>query len=223
MGEGYKVNEYGEIIRDDGNYYPDIQDAIQRVVNLETEILTISIGNYWVQLASNAVPIYGNRQELIMLAFCEEYHKENEFHRLGFFTDDNSMIKIIPYSIVSTSEITQDIKTIFETVYNVNFASYSIVEDAYLINKNDTYPPPEKKSGCFVATACYGNYNAPEVLTLRAYRDENLLTTWLGTLFVKFYYFISPPLAKQIEKSEKAKQFIRKHFLKPIVDKISTK
>ena len=81
----------------------------------------------------------------------------------------------------------------------------------------------QQKSGCFVATACYDNYDAPEVLVLRAYRDEYLLTNWLGILFVKFYYFISPPLAKQIEKSEKIKKFIREHFLKPIVDKINKK
>ena len=79
------------------------------------------------------------------------------------------------------------------------------------------------KNGCFVATACYGNYDAPEVLILRAYRDERLLTNWFGTAFVKFYYFISPPLARQIEKSDKAKGFIRQYFLKPIVDKINSK
>ena len=78
-----------------------------------------------------------------------------------------------------------------------------------------------KKSGCFVATACYGNYNAPEVLILRAYRDERLLTNWLGTVFVKFYYFVSPPLAKQIEKSEKVKKFIRKYFLIPIIKRVN--
>ena len=76
-------------------------------------------------------------------------------------------------------------------------------------------------SGCFVATACYGNYNSSEVLILRTYRDEHLLTNWLGTVFVKFYYFVSPPLARQIEKSGKVKSFLRKYFLKPIVDKIN--
>ena len=80
-----------------------------------------------------------------------------------------------------------------------------------------------KSSGCFIATACYGNYDSPEVLVLRVYRDEQFLTNWLGRLFVKFYYFVSPPLAKQIEKSEKVKSFIQKYFLKPIVDKIKEK
>ncbi len=78
----------------------------------------------------------------------------------------------------------------------------------------------KKSEGCFVATACYGDYDAPEVLVLRKYRDEQLLTNWIGSLFVKFYYFVSPPLAKRIEKSDKMKQFIRKYFLKPIIIRI---
>jgi TPR repeat protein len=70
------------------------------------------------------------------------------------------------------------------------------------------------KGGCFVATVCYGNYDAPEVLILRAYRDEVLLKSISGTAFVKFYYFVSPPLAKQIEKSGK-------YWLSPIIRKIN--
>ena len=58
----------------------------------------------------------------------------------------------------------------------------------------------EDKSGCFVATACFGNYDAPEVLVLREYRDTELLKTNYGRLFVKIYYYISPFLARQIEK-----------------------
>ena len=81
----------------------------------------------------------------------------------------------------------------------------------------------KKGEGCFVATACYGSLDAVEVLTLRAYRDEKLLTNWMGTAFVKFYYFVSPPLAKQIAKSDMIRNFIRKYLLSPIVRKINRK
>jgi uncharacterized small protein (DUF1192 family) len=87
-------------------------------------------------------------------------------------------------------------------------------------NYDKLFSGSNNNNWCFVATACYGNYNAPEVLVLRKYRDENLLTNLFGKLFVKFYYFVSPPLARQIEKSEKIKKLIRKRFLKPIVNKI---
>ena len=79
----------------------------------------------------------------------------------------------------------------------------------------------QTSSSCFIATACYGNYNAPEVLILRKYRDDVLLNTIIGTAFVKFYYFVSPPLAKQLEKYDKAKSFVRKHILQPIVKKLT--
>jgi hypothetical protein len=76
------------------------------------------------------------------------------------------------------------------------------------------------KSGCFVATACYGSYDAPEVVVLRHYRDNTLLQTDLGRLFVKFYYRVSPYIAAKIATSDSAKNAIRKYILSPIVRKI---
>ncbi len=76
------------------------------------------------------------------------------------------------------------------------------------------------KSGCFVATACYGDYNAAEVLVLRNYRDNVLLKTNLGRFAVDVYYIISPPIARLLDKSESLKAFIRKNILAPIVSKI---
>ena len=74
---------------------------------------------------------------------------------------------------------------------------------------------------CFVATACYGDYNSLEVLILRHYRDEKLLTTYGGRLFVKLYYAFSPAIAAQLAKSAQLKQIVRTYLLKPIVKRIS--
>ena len=73
---------------------------------------------------------------------------------------------------------------------------------------------------CFIATACYGNYDASEVLVLRQFRDDKLLKTLLGKLFVKIYYFISPFFAELITKSVLLKQLVRKYFLEPIVSRL---
>jgi len=73
-----------------------------------------------------------------------------------------------------------------------------------------------KKGNCFIATACYGNYDAREVLLLREYRDNVLLNYNLGFYFVRMYYFVSPPIANLISKSKILKQTTRS-FLLPII------
>ena len=50
-------------------------------------------------------------------------------------------------------------------------------------------------AGCFVATAVYGSYEAPEVKTLRTFRDEHLLPNRAGRCFVRFYYKNGPQWA----------------------------
>lgn len=50
--------------------------------------------------------------------------------------------------------------------------------------------------GCYIATAVYGSYDAPEVIVLRKFRDNYLLHRCWGKLFVKVYYTISPFLVR---------------------------
>lgn len=53
---------------------------------------------------------------------------------------------------------------------------------------------------CFIATAVYGDYNAPEVLALRRFRDKHLQANVVGRAFIDFYYRLSPPIANWLSK-----------------------
>jgi len=69
---------------------------------------------------------------------------------------------------------------------------------------------PIKSRACFVATAAYGDPDAPEVERLRRFRDERLLTNAVGTAFVRAYYKMSPPVARLIARHPSLRTAVRK-------------
>ena len=69
---------------------------------------------------------------------------------------------------------------------------------------------------CFVATAAYGSYLEPEVVTLRRFRDRFLQTNSPGRAFVAWYYRVSPPIAAYIAQRDWARVLTR-GALTPVV------
>ena len=63
--------------------------------------------------------------------------------------------------------------------------------------------------GCFIAAAAYGTPMADDIDVLRAVRDDYLLSTPLGTLFMDMYYRISPPIADVVAQSAALAALIR--------------
>ncbi len=70
--------------------------------------------------------------------------------------------------------------------------------------------------GCFIATAAFGSYKAPEVILLQKFRDRFLLTNAPGRLFVDIYYRVSPSLAGFISQYDSLRRATRL-ALKPLV------
>lgn len=64
-----------------------------------------------------------------------------------------------------------------------------------ILSKNIiSYSQSSNKGGgkCYIATMVYGDYDAPEVRVLRAFRDNVLEQFRLGRLFIRAYYALSP-------------------------------
>lgn len=76
-------------------------------------------------------------------------------------------------------------------------------------NKSKLSNSSQNKEGCYIATAVYGDYNAPEVLILRKFRDETLNKSKIGKIFIKMYYRYSPKIAEKIRKKIKINFFVK--------------
>ena len=90
------------------------------------------------------------------------------------------------------SEIYTVIKNLQETIENLSLL--------------DVSKKPEPNSGCYIATMAYGDYDHPQVLILRNFRDSILKKYFLGRLFINVYYNISPVIVKRFKNN----QFIKR-------------
>ncbi len=125
-----------------------------------------------------------------------------------------------PGAHIAKAEIYRALNQKEDALRELNYIIANFQDDkAYLSARQikDEIENPPKKGMCFVATAAYGSPLAPEVVVLSRYRDEVLLTSKLGTLFVKTYYFVSPPLANLIAAVKPLRAGTRLFLLKPIL------
>ena len=63
--------------------------------------------------------------------------------------------------------------------------------------------------GCFIATAAFGSSLAPQVETLRKFRDRILMKSAVGRKFVQAYNHYSPALAAIVEEHETVRVLVR--------------
>lgn len=72
------------------------------------------------------------------------------------------------------------------------------------------------EGGCFIATACFGSYDSPQVNVLRRFRDGTLASLPLGRSFINWYYKHSPPVAAFLLRHPFASCFVKHVWLCPV-------
>jgi hypothetical protein len=98
------------------------------------------------------------------------------------------------------------------------FARYLISQGAVGAMKSSQ---KTNSGGCYIATAVYGSYDAPEVLCLRQFRDEALASSVFGRLFIMLYYQFSLPIAEKLKNAGHINMIVRKtldKFVEKIID-----
>ncbi|HXB43154.1 MAG TPA: CFI-box-CTERM domain-containing protein [Puia sp.] len=98
-----------------------------------------------------------------------------------------------------------------KSAMRIAFSSISVIEKNYGLTKSSD------KKGCFIASAVYGSRDAEQVQQFYQIRDLVIAKSWLGRIFIRFYYGVSPTLAKWIDKRPAMKSFIKKYILDKIL------
>lgn len=84
-----------------------------------------------------------------------------------------------------------------------------------------SFAPPaiEKKQAdaCFIVTATMGDFNHPDVILLRQFRDRWIRQRMGGNAFVAAYYRIGPTLASIIERNGPLRRLSYRYLVQPAV------
>jgi hypothetical protein len=82
-------------------------------------------------------------------------------------------------------------------------------------------PKPASSGPCLIATATMGEANHPDVVFLRALRDERLRSTPGGAriadLLDRIYYSFSPSVARYLRERPRARTIVRVGVIRPLV------
>jgi hypothetical protein len=76
--------------------------------------------------------------------------------------------------------------------------------------RKEEYLKLKEKQGCYIATIIYNDFNNPNVIILRNFRDKKLKKSILGRKFVYLYYRLSPNLIKIFYKSKFINNYTKK-------------
>lgn len=113
--------------------------------------------------------------------------------------DNNKLKSVISEAIALMGKIGRlDMDTKTKNYYNGNNSTLSSIHSKL------------NPSGCYIATMAYGDYNHPQVLILRHFRDSYLEKREWGRIFIKYYYHYSPKLVEKLKNHVHINRIIRK-------------
>lgn len=93
----------------------------------------------------------------------------------------------------------------FEKWYSGKISEFKHIGQLYGLNPQYW----DDKGGCYIATMAYGDYEHPQVIVLRQFRDSYLSKYVWGRMFIKFYYAHSPRWVERLKNHTHINGLIR--------------
>ncbi|MEI2756763.1 MAG: CFI-box-CTERM domain-containing protein [Chitinophagaceae bacterium] len=115
---------------------------------------------------------------------------------------------------VTTTIGSMDLRQDFRARYNQNKTSLSNLKTQLAVvntgGRTGGRGGGSGGGGCYIATMAYGDYDHPQVMILRKFRDEALDKSTFGKWFIKTYYHYSPKLVDRLKNQRTVNIVIRK-------------
>ena len=158
--------------------------------------------------------IIPGQQTNLNIDFINPFTKKIQEHidyRITVLKDGEAVFGPIPLTHTSVGSVKIPVEFIDEGVYSVEFGIEGIlfqpiplekVSFDVVVGESNAQPtqiPEDNDGGCLIATATFGSELSPQVQQLRELRDNTILNTKSGMIFMttfnQFYYSFSPTVA----------------------------
>jgi len=110
------------------------------------------------------------------------------------------------YILVNSSPVNDDRRWFMSNQANLVWTRPMLEFGQFKSKKSDSVG----SEGCYIATMVYNDYNHPQVIKLRRFRDNFLLNNSIGVFFVKLYYKYSPYFVKRMKDYRLINSILRK-------------
>lgn len=108
----------------------------------------------------------------------------------------------VAYDVLGKFEMSEDL----QNYYNDQLSLFQNIKKT-LTQKSES---GSIGGGCYIATMAYGDYDHPQVMVLRQFRDNVLDKSTIGKWFIKTYYCYSPKLVEKLEDKKFINSIVRK-------------
>lgn len=123
------------------------------------------------------------------------------------------------YHVSGTHGISPEYEATLRSMMEQAVAALQVLDETYVA------PIVEKQQAdaCFVVTATMGDFNHPDVIALRRFRDDWILMQPGGRSFISAYYRVGPLIASWIEKTVIRRRISYRLIVRPAVRFASSK
>lgn len=204
-----------------------------------TRVVTVPFSTEDVKTALSNLPNYLNQLgidgyslENYDIVLSELRLKKSEFLSVGsriiinteYINDTNTKINVEIQRVIGVFDQRHEVSLAGKHINEIINVLSSLLQNPNMDLEHEslTFIKEQKKEGCYIATNVYGNYDAPQVLVLRDFRDDVLKHSFFGRLFITFYYKVAPSFVK-ITKNMKYFNLTIKNILNYFVYKIDKK